>query len=207
MIDSLHVTALPPVAVENVARDALDWLQLVGSLTVAPAVAVIAALVGAKEGGKRALQGAQIAMREEAALNRDALREQLKHRLRYVLPRLGSIGAAAATLEVPLGSRPDLMEEVCDLRASYERLSDSGVHLESADFDGRVRTFMTEAAIVARHALGDEEERARLEFELANGRSVSTVMPLVEQRLQGARNRMRAWSAEADRLLRELGEQ
>jgi hypothetical protein len=165
-------------------------------------VAFWGSLIG---GGLGALSGFFVVYQQKR-VERQERRAQLLHRLKYILPRIGSIGEATVVVNESLRERSDLLDEVIELRASYERVADFEMYLGGdSDLTGKVRTFIVEAAIVANQALTADRELARLEYERGNGRSISDVVDPIQSRLGQAKNRMATWKGEADEYMRELG--
>jgi hypothetical protein len=198
-LDSLFAAHSIPIHVNEVRRDLFDW----AGLLLAPLAAIGGAVVGARMSAKSAVA----ALTEQARIDRETKKGQLVQRLRYVLPRMRSFGQTFSASEAGAPLRLDIMHEVVELWAAYDRLSDHGVFLSSLDFDYRARTYLMEAAITARLAIRNEEYDQKLGLQQLLGQSTSRERERTSVLRGQYLNRTRTWAEEGSQLLNELEKQ
>ncbi|HEY2953847.1 MAG TPA: hypothetical protein VGK89_01215 [Candidatus Eisenbacteria bacterium] len=201
---AIHVSVPPQHVTVTPSRDWFDWLQLLATLVISTAAAILAAIWGARIGGREARRATLAAMREEARLDQESKRNQLVQRLRYVLPRIRGMGRSLGKQDPEHPILRDVLEEVVLMWEAYDRLSDYGTYLDTPEFVARVRTFLAEAATTAKLGIADEDRD--LSMKLAGHPAFTgpqanrgTVM-----RRQQTITRISAWASEGDNLIREL---
>src|ERR1044071_8401526 len=104
---------------------------------------------GACTGGTIAALSGFIVVWRQTSADRNEKTTLVRLQLQYVLERIRDIGGTATSLVGPITSRPDLLEEIIAVRRIYERVSNYGMFLPSADYHKRAQTFIMEAAIAA----------------------------------------------------------
>ena len=143
------VTPVGVSLLQGAPRDWLDYVQIGASVLVAPLFAVLAAKVGAIEGGKVSREASLAAIREEYDVERRHAMRRLRDRVTVALPKLRGLANRAVSVNVKEPFVHSIAEELEVAWNLYYRVMEPVFTLTPGDLAGAIDELFGRAHVIA----------------------------------------------------------